>query len=255
MPAPLFDVLAPLGADLVLVLEDEAGTRERGLDPPLVEVPGHVPEVAVEQRGVLQREPVGREGRVHEHAPAASQHAERLGEGAVEIVDLLEHVAAPHEVEVGVGERELLERADADLDTLGDSRGVDRRTRPLDVHLDRIDTGAGDLVALDERDQVRRVATAGVEDPRACGQVAAGQVVERVGPARRQALVEHGVDAPRLLAVDPIEPRAIAGLHGRRAYAPIRRRPPALRSRGSRRRAGSGATVGPPPSSRVTLNS
>jgi hypothetical protein len=150
--------------------------------------------------------------REDEHAPVGAQHASRLAERRFQIVDLRDHVTAPHEVEVPVGVGELLQHADEHLDAILELRCFDRDLRPVDVHLDRVDPDPRRPVTPDELDQVSSVATAGVEDLRARVQIAAGNVVERGRPARVEGLIERVVDLPGLIAVDARQLFAIAWL-------------------------------------------
>jgi hypothetical protein len=131
-----------------------------------------------------------REDRVDEHPAGRAEHARTLAERAAEIVDLLEDIATPDEVEVTVRVRELVHRAHRDGDHFGELRLLDLCARPLDVELDRIDPHPGPSVGADEPDQMRGVAAAGVQDSRPRCQVRAGQLVQRVRAARAKAHVE-----------------------------------------------------------------
>ena len=67
-------------------------------------------------------------------------------------------------------------------DAAGEAGGLDGGARSLDVDLDRLDADAGDVVELDEPNEVLRVATSRVEDDRARSEVLLRQLVEPVGP-------------------------------------------------------------------------
>ena len=77
------------------------------------------------------------------------------------------------------------------------------------MDLDRIDANSSDLVELNQPNQVRCVSAAGIENIVSGLEVFAGNVVERIRPARVKALVQKLVDTPCFLAVDTIELLAI----------------------------------------------
>ena len=159
--------------------------------------------MSFEQLELLRREQIGDERRVDQHVAVLLEHAGGFLQGGHEEVELLDDVAAPDEVEVAVGMRECFQHAVNDLDTRAELRRRHCGARPRNVDLDGIDADPGRVVRPDEPNQVRRIAAAGVEDDGPRREIAGGEIVQRVGPARLEASVKEAVHAPRLLAVDP----------------------------------------------------
>ena len=74
--------------------------------------------------------------------PARIEDPRDLPERRIEVVDLLDDVAAPDEVEMTVRERELLHDTHEDLGAICDAGVLDGRSRARDVHLDGVDADA-----------------------------------------------------------------------------------------------------------------
>ncbi len=115
---------------------------------------------------------------------------------------MLDDVAAPDEIEVAVGMWERFHHALNDLDARAELRRRHRCARPRDVDLDGIDADPCRVMCLDESNEVRCIAAAGVEDHRFRPEILGSETVQRVGPARLEASIQQVVDAPGLLAVD-----------------------------------------------------
>lgn len=134
-------------------------------DVRLDQVGRNVSQVMVQHVGFLCGQSIGNKSRVDEHVAGRAENPERLAERGVEVVDLLDDVATPHEVEVPVGERKILHDAHEDIGAVFDAGALDSRFRTLDVHLHGIDADACRAVALNQPSQVRSIAATGIEKP------------------------------------------------------------------------------------------
>lgn len=114
--------------------------------------------------GVATFQKLGGDGRVDEEVPSRLRHAHELGEGAVEVIHLLEDVPAPHEAEVAVAVGQFVDDALVQDNSVRRARLRHGTTPPLDVQCHRVDAHAGDLGKADELDEVSRIPAAGVED-------------------------------------------------------------------------------------------
>ena len=154
---PFLGMLTPLRADNVLALNVEMGVRKRLLHVVLDQVGRHVRQMSVHHRPLVGFQTVCHEVRIHEHVPGRLEDTSGLAQGRHELVDDLDDIAAPHEVEVVVGIGELLHDTPHDLDPLPQTGALDRRPGPLDVHFNRIDAHASRTRRLHEPDQMRGV--------------------------------------------------------------------------------------------------
>jgi hypothetical protein len=77
-----------------------------------------------------------------------------------------------------------------DLDTRAELRRRHCCVRPRDVDLDGIDADPGRVMCPDESNQIRPIASAGVEDHRSRHEILGSEIVQRVGPARLEASIE-----------------------------------------------------------------
>lgn len=235
-------MLAPLRPDHVLDHHREAGAGERRLDRLLGEVGCDQREALPDQQGGLPRlEPVGGDDAEDDHVPTRAKDAGDLRHAGVEILDDLDDVATPDEVERGVWEGDGLDRGPHDANPRAQAGAIHRQPRLLDESAERVDAHAARAGRAHELDQVRRVATAHVEHHRRSVEPLDRKRQHRLGTARVEAPLEEVVHPPRLRPVDPgdgpqmIPKRPVAwvriGCVGHRSSVPELRRADALVTR------------------------